>query len=426
MTQPLRRVLYLAAHGGFTAEAVPLGGGGAVSELLISEWSVTRPFEIQLLSPAILGARAPSGAELVRYSEREYAAFCYEFRRACTAEVLRHDPAATAVLVNDVSEGPDFGRLAAAGFRIHTIYHLDVPDYVARIYARGLLSPEVMVRWWERVRRSPFRAALPRIAGLVFDQQRDSLEHSRTCIVPSQAMQEVMLRCYPRTPASRIEVLPWGAPPLTLTPAQRSVEAAKLRAEFGVPQDALVLLALSRISPEKGQDLLLEALLEWERSGELPRRPLWLFICGGAAYMMGQRHLVKLRELASRLRSVTVRFPGHVTGGRKEGFFDLADVYIFPSRHESYGLTLMEAFSAGLPAICLDHHGARAVMRPEFGEMVERSSHRGTVQELQGGLKRLLADPRRLEEAGIAAERYALSNQFGRAAARLAEILAAG
>jgi glycosyltransferase involved in cell wall biosynthesis len=426
LTQPPRRVLYLAAHGGFTAEAVPLGGGAAVSDLLLSEWSVTRPFEFQLLSPEILGARAPSGEDLVRYSEREYAAFCREFGRACTAEVLRHAPGETAVLVNDVSEGPDFGRLAAAGFRIHTIYHVDVPDYVARIYARGLLSPEAMVRCWEWMRRSPLRAALPRIAGLVFDQQRDSVEHSRTCVVPSQAMKEVILRCYPSTPASRIEVLPWGAPPLFLTSLQRSAEAAKLRAEFGVPKDALVLLALSRISPEKGQDLLLEALLEWERRGGLPQRPLWLFICGGAAYMMGQRHLVKLRELASRLRSVTVRFPGHVTGARKEGFFELADVYVFPSRHESYGLTLMEAFSAGLPAICLDHHGARSVMSPELGEMIELGSHRVTVQALQGALKRLLADPRRLEEAGAAAESYALSNPFGRAASRLAEIVAAG
>ena len=66
-----------------------------------------------------------------------------------------------------------------------------------------------------------------------------------------------------------------------------------LRREFGVPHDARVLLTLSRISPEKGQDLLLEALLEWERRDDFPQHPLWLFVCGDAAFMQGQRFLRK-------------------------------------------------------------------------------------------------------------------------------------
>ena len=38
-------------------------------------------------------------------------------------------------------------------------------------------------------------------------------------------------------------------------------------------------------------------------------------------------------------------FPGYVTGERKRAFFALADLYVFPSRHESYGLTLLEALA---------------------------------------------------------------------------------
>jgi hypothetical protein len=73
----------------------------------------------------------------------EYAAFCRRFEAAATAEVLRHDPARTAVLVNDISEGPDFGRLAAAGYPIVTIYHVDVVAYVSAIYARQLVGPQL-------------------------------------------------------------------------------------------------------------------------------------------------------------------------------------------------------------------------------------------------------------------------------------------
>jgi len=49
-------VLYTAAHGGFGGEEVPLGGGAAVCEHLVEEWTRTRPFPFRLITPSILGA----------------------------------------------------------------------------------------------------------------------------------------------------------------------------------------------------------------------------------------------------------------------------------------------------------------------------------------------------------------------------------
>ena len=120
----VREVLYLAAHA-FTHDhhndALPLGGGAAVCAQLLREWARTQPFPVKLVSPAILGADAPSGAALVGFGERQYADFCRRFETAATAEVLRHDPARVAVLGNDISEGPDFRRQAAAGYDLVTI-----------------------------------------------------------------------------------------------------------------------------------------------------------------------------------------------------------------------------------------------------------------------------------------------------------------
>ncbi len=404
-------VLYSAAHGGFTQEAVPLGGGATVCNQLVAEWQRTKPFSFRLLGPALLGAGAPNGRALVRFDERQYAQFCFEFEKAVTQEVLRHDPANTVVLSNDISEGPSFQRLHDAGFSIYTIYHVDVVAYVAAIYARSLLSPETMVRWYDRLERF-----LPRLPKLIFRKQRESVEYSRGVILPSSGMREVLQRCYPALPAERIHVLPWGTESVALDSNSLQAETAKLRREFNIAEDALVLLTLSRISPEKGQDALLKALLEWERHGDIPERPLYLFLCGDAAFMMGQRYLNKLRALARGLKRIHVIFPGYVTGLRKHAFFDLADLYVFPSRHESYGLTLLEALRAGLPAICLDHHGAREVMREEFGEIV-------ALRELLPALRRLLADEALRKRKGAAARAYAATQDFSNTAARLADLL---
>src|SRR4029077_1594744 len=130
------------------------------------------------------------------------------------------------------------------------------------------------------------------------------------------------------------------------------------------------------------QDLLLRAILDWERRDDFPSPPLWVFICGEAAFMQGQRFFEKVKALAGRLRKTRVVFPGFVTGERKRAFFALADLYVFPSRHESYGLTLIEALAAGWPAITLDHHGARSVMHEEFGMLVQPSELRNALEKL--------------------------------------------
>ena len=404
------RVLYTAAHGGFSKQAVPLGGGAAICDQLAAEWLRTHPFDVQLLTPSILGAGAPSGRDLVRFGERDYARFCRAFERAATEEILRHDPSETVVLSNDVSEGPDFAQLAARGYPVFTIYHVDVVAYIAAIYLRGWVRPETTVRWHRWL-----KWLLPDIARLVWEKQAASVRYSRGLIMPSAGMREVMQRCYPFCPVSKFHVLPWGQWSVSGAPA----DSAALRREFGILEEAKVLLTLSRISPEKGQDLLLDAMLQWERRADFPSCPLWLFLCGDAAFMQGQRYLEKLRKRAARLKRTRVVFPGYVTGERKRAFFALADLFVFPSRHESYGLTLLEALAAGLPAVCLDHLGARDVMREEFGALVK-------PPELRAAIARLLADEPGRKKMGEAARRFAHGQRFSDRAAQLAKLLLSG
>lgn len=418
----VERVLYLAAHGGYGAEAVPLGGGAAVFNLLLGEWAASRPFELVAVTPAELGASAPGAREIVSYSERQYARFCDDFREAATRRVLREEPSRVAVLVNDVSEGPDFRRLSMAGYRLLTIYHVDVVAYIASIYLRGLFQPRSLTRLWRCVERTGLDALAPRILRLIFAQQAASVKYSRGLIVPSSGMKRILLDCYPALRPERVHVVPWGAPPAQAEPEEARREAGRLRAEYGVQDGATVLLTLSRISPEKGQDVLLRALLEWEVRGG-PESPVWLFLCGEAAFMQGEDYMRRLRELAGRLRRVRVVFPGYVSGLRKAGFHALADLYVFPSRHESYGLTLMEAMQAGLASVALDHDGARESLPEKCGVIVGGSGYGGVVRALSEQIERLAAERSPLEGMAEAAAQHAQNRPFRVAAAEVARLL---
>lgn len=321
-------VVYSAAHAQFP-DTEPLGGGKAVADYLEREhrgWTIISPRSLKL-------ALTKSPADM---TELQYARFCRQFERAATDAILQRDPRRCVVLANDISEGPDFRRLGEAGYRVATIFHVDVVEYFTKFYLRGVVRPEHLTKFRWRSR------CVPDLFRLVFTKQEDCVRHSRRLIVPSAPMREVILRCYPWCTAEKIAVVPWGniAPPV----AGESLDVA---------DDEFVVVTLSRLSPEKGIERLLRALHQIR----VPR--LHLFICGAAAYMKGRAYERKLRRLAEGL---PVTFMGHVSGARKSALLRRADLFVSPSRHESYGLTIAEALAHGCRVVSHGHYGARGVV----------------------------------------------------------------
>ncbi len=415
----MRRLIYTAAHGGFSGLGVPLGGGATISDWLVEEWRRTCDVVIDLITPSILGASAPSGRDIAAFNERDYARFCIAFSQAVTRRILSEDPSQCTVLVNDISEAPDFARLGSAGFRIVTIYHVDVVDYIAAIYCKGRVSAATLARAWELVR--PAAAGLaPPMLKLIFERQRDSLIHSHRVVVPSSRMKTVLLHAYPNTPEDRIDVVAWGVRPDQAPEAEVARELEFIRNEYGLDPGRATVVCLSRISPEKGQDLLLEGLIELERQGAFRDSPPHLLICGAPAFMRGQAQMDLLRKLSARLARVRVHFPGHVTGARKLAMLRAAWVYAFPSRHESYGLTLAEALAEGLPCVAFEQAGAAEIIDSGQGVLVQAGT--GGAARFASEVAALLADQPRRQVLSARARQWAQINRFERAAARIASI----
>ena len=418
-------VLYTAAHSGFDLSRVPLGGGAAVCQHLASVWAETRPFALRVIGPEQLPGARPVDADLVRFSEMEYARFCRAFERKSTELIFRESPHQTVVLCNDVSEGPDFRSLAAAGYALFTIYHVDVVDYISRVYLHSLVKPSWLSLSYAALEIIGGERLLPDVFKLIVQKQQDSVRYSRGLIVPSAAMKDVLMRCYPDVDPAKIHVLPWGIWKTSVDGEEVTRERERLRRELALPDSAPVLLTLSRISPEKGQDRLLKALALWESSGDYPDEGVVLLVAGEAAYMQGRRFEKKLRRLAARLRRTRVHFVGYASGARKQALFETADLYVFPSRHESYGLTLLEAMQAGLPALACDDHGTRDLMIPGVGTMLPPASERDIPRLMRRALAKLLSDSGRLQMMGNAAQAWAGRQSFPETAARLADLLKA-
>jgi len=183
--------------------------------------------------------------------------------------------------------------------------------------------------------------------------------------------------------ARDVRVAPVMAPPRP--PAARN--RAGVRAELGVDDGRPLVVAVARLHPQKGYDVLLDALARWGT-----REPVPLVAIAGD----GPLH----DELAARIRAE--RLPA-VLLGRRDDVADLlgaADVCVLPSRWEGSPLIAQEALRAGTPLVATraggmpDLLGEGALLVPV-----------GDADALAGALSDVLTDPglaRRLVEAGSA------------------------
>lgn len=179
----------------------------------------------------------------------------------------------------------------------------------------------------------------------------------------------------------RVSVIYGGIPPHS--PAAPEALAA-LRRELDLAPEVRVLLCAARLVPEKGVDLLLQAvaaLLQASRAGDdLP--PLRLLVAGeGPAEP-------SLRTLADDLKlQGSVAFLGHRSD--VPSLLDLADAVVLPSRAEGLSLFLLEALSAGRPVVATAAGGmVEIVSDGENGLLVPV----GDPLALAAALRRLLTE----------------------------------
>jgi glycosyltransferase involved in cell wall biosynthesis len=164
----------------------------------------------------------------------------------------------------------------------------------------------------------------------------------------------------------------------------------RARSEWGVRADDVVVGHLANNSREKGTvDLLRAAEKAWQRGGRFavvlagPEMPNFLSFwrtCG----------------CADRVRRL-----GVLSEGQKRDFFAGIDVFALPSRSDSFGIVLLEAWANGVPNLAYRAGGIAWVIRHEGDGLLVRC---GDLDALAGALLRLSADAdlrRRLGAGGL-------------------------
>jgi glycosyltransferase involved in cell wall biosynthesis len=143
-----------------------------------------------------------------------------------------------------------------------------------------------------------------------------------------------------------------------LSQFERSKVQPRLRAEFGLPAQAVVIGYLGRIIEWKGIDVLIRAFARVHR--ECP--DAWLVIVGDNDGLLKRDRRAEYEALARELGvSDRTRFTGFKDDVRP--YVADFDLLALPSRKpEPFGRVLIEAMALGVPAVATAHGGAVEVV----------------------------------------------------------------
>ena len=167
----------------------------------------------------------------------------------------------------------------------------------------------------------------------------------------------------------RIAYIPNGVDTKLFAPSN---DKKALKRKFGIPEDAMTILSLGRVTKMKQTFKLIGvfSLIEKEI------KDVTLVIAGSGELLDKTKELVKQKNLEN------IIFLGYVDEKDKPALYACSDYYIMTSTYEGLPLTLLEAMASGLPCIVSDIPNLRIVDDGNCGIIVDFDDTKKATQEI--------------------------------------------
>jgi len=137
-------------------------------------------------------------------------------------------------------------------------------------------------------------------------------------------------------------------------PKRTHTSKSEAREEFDLPPDAPLLGCVARLHPTKNLAAAIRLL---------PLRPDWhLALAGQGPEAMQLEALARSLNVADR-----VHFKGELSPQGVAVFLKALDLFVFPSRAETFGLAVVEAAQGGVPVVANDLEVLREVLAVDSG-----------------------------------------------------------
>jgi glycosyltransferase involved in cell wall biosynthesis len=185
--------------------------------------------------------------------------------------------------------------------------------------------------------------AVPQLAAYLKKVVPEAVAAADVVAAVSQATKQTLIDCF-RTPAEKITYIPNGIRS-SFKRINDPILLAATRHKFGLKHP--LVLGVGTLEPRKNHLGLIKAFHKAQSSATKKPRPAMLALAGGPGWLYDEtQQLIAKLKLESK-----VRFLGRVSEFELITLYSMADVFVFPSFYEGFGVPPLEAMACGVPVI---------------------------------------------------------------------------
>ena len=223
-----------------------------------------------------------------------------------------------------------------------------------------------------------FPDTLPRLKRMYLSgMMRHAVEKAACVICPSESLKTEILRHLQVSP-DKIRVVAHGISRVFLEDTDGSSQ--EVQAKLGVQKP--YILTVGNALPHKNLGRLVKAYIQLKSQASIPHR---LVIVGES----------RIREtLASELKGISsplfeqIIFTGYIENNHLPKLYRSADLFVFPSYCESFGIPLLEAMASGTPIVTSNTQAL-----PEVADGAAYLVNPFDPQDIARGMFRVLTEP---------------------------------
>ena len=172
----------------------------------------------------------------------------------------------------------------------------------------------------------------------------------------------------------------------------------KIREKYGVKEDEILLLLVSRLTEEKNINFLFDAAIETLKKNKNTK----LMLAGEGYLLPNLKEKTKEENLEEK-----IIFVGIVEREELKNYYAAGDIFVYASKSETQGMIITEAMHMGLPIVAVKATGVESLVENGInGILISEDS-----KEFISAVKKLIEDKglrekMSLESARIAKEKY--------------------
>jgi glycosyltransferase involved in cell wall biosynthesis len=191
-----------------------------------------------------------------------------------------------------------------------------------------------------------------------------------------------------QVPGGRLETIPHGIDPLSWQPLDRDTA----RAALGISAGVFMVVFVGRIHPQKGVDVLIEAVQRV--APVLPRLRVFVIGSPGGHYDAEERPSPYAMDVMLRAQGAPVQFVGFLRNQSEQlrRYLSACDVAVVPSRHEPFGYVALEALAMSVPVIASRTGGLAQTVTEDVGLLVPPED----IAALAAAIRTTYEEPTRL------------------------------